>query len=1024
MTGQKKNRRQAKRREAHPVFCPPDAAGRSLVLRILGTICRLITIFCAAYGLSSLVLSAFFPSADMEPVMLVTFVTVLLVGIMCQHPIAAGFGSAILAGGIVYQLMNQPYSPVGYLHRVLGHGYNAVLDRLYKRGSYGVIQYKVKVPLGGIQAEFVQMFCGLVATLIAVIFVLCLVRRVRALPPAVISVALLVPLFMYNLTVTNMPVLLLIAGLSGVLILLAYDRCYRRADERDETSTMLFPDHRPPLPEGVTDRRQLRRERRELRRQARIERRERASMMTVEQELDDYFKVSKCPARKDGKKEDKKNKETLKEHKKRLAQLRAVRRHDRVTVQTRAAMGGFAGAAMSLLAVIILLIPAMTVDGSFRTIDSIDRRVEIYREYVTALLQGDEISVDMYEYLDDLKRTEPHSTTAEVLEFDNILLMSVGSQFYANLYLPSYVGVDYENGAWQHFSDEQYEQWRTLYGKEAMPSERMLLDFLLLMDYKTETDPVDYVSQYRNRSRYGYVSYMVSFERRNMNTSEALLPRVYSSNYGLLQYRSNEALELPFGNVFDGLCVGRGFEEEDVAYSLIAYVPIHTNTSAYVNRAQMIAKYNELYQHTEGYQAAQTYADFVYDTYLGDVNSPVIDAFITELMQEMAAEKLDVTGAADRNSLLPATYEARHQLTMEIIDKLVLENTYTREPSKPTDASLDGVENFLSVTNEGYCVQFASAAALVLREFGIPARYVEGYLASDFDLDIYGVYGSRYHTDLRDSDAHAWVEVWYDGVGWVTYETTPPYYVDMYGEDSETAGDLIGSGAAQRPTDPDVTPPDEPDPPVVDPIEPPDEPIVPPVIVPPVTGPGGSTIDWKAVIRVSLIGTGISAVLGLIVWLIVRMAVLAKRAENKRRKLAEDIIGGDETIFGEETARAEAARTLIRQTMSLLSIYGTPPEKGELKDDYARRLSFAYENVLGYPMEYSAELQNAMEREHVSKTNIGSLMEAIAAEEFGYGMTPEHMKQLAEFYLAMREHDKTYVKAWDRFKLHYINREL
>jgi hypothetical protein len=263
MTEQKKRRKAARRRVDRPVFCPPDAAGRSSILRILGTICRLVTIFCAAYGLSSLVLSAFFPSADMEPVLLVTFVVVMLVGAMRQHPITMAVGGVLMASGAVYYLISRPYGALGYLRRVFGHGYNAMIDRLYKRGSYGLLRYKVAVPSGGSQAEFVQAFCVLVATVIALLFVLCLIRRVRALWPSLISVLLLVPLFVYNLTVQNGPVLFLIVGISGVLILLAYDRCYRRVDERDTTSTMLFPDHRPPLPEGMTDARQLRRERRD-----------------------------------------------------------------------------------------------------------------------------------------------------------------------------------------------------------------------------------------------------------------------------------------------------------------------------------------------------------------------------------------------------------------------------------------------------------------------------------------------------------------------------------------------------------------------------------------------------------------------------------------------------------------------------------------------------------------------------------------------------------------------------------------
>ncbi|MBO5789639.1 MAG: hypothetical protein J6R40_00615, partial [Clostridia bacterium] len=151
---------------------------------------------------------------------------------------------------------------------------------------------------------------------------------------------------------------------------------------------------------------------------------------------------------------------------------------------------------------------------------------------------------------------------------------------------------------------------------------------------------------------------------------------------------------------------------------------------------------------------------------------------------------------------------------------------------------------------------------------------------------------------------------------------------------------------------------------------------------------------------------------------------LAKRAEQARQKLAKDILAESADIFADEASRAAAAQALVRQTMKLFSLYGTAPETGELKEEYARRLSFAYEDVLGYPMEYSGELQNAMTREHVSKTNIGSLLEAAAAEEFGYGMSPKKMKEMAQLYLTLREHDFKYLTRRQRLKLHYIKREL
>jgi hypothetical protein len=64
-----------------------------------------------------------------------------------------------------------------------------------------------------------------------------------------------------------------------------------------------------------------------------------------------------------------------------------------------------------------------------------------------------------------------------------------------------------------------------------------------------------------------------------------------------------------------------------------------------------------------------------------------------------------------------------------------------------------------------HCEYFASAAVLLLRSLGIPARYVTGFLAHEAE-------GGR--TTVRQRDAHAWAEAWLDGAGWVTVEATPP----------------------------------------------------------------------------------------------------------------------------------------------------------------------------------------------------------------------------------------------------------
>lgn len=82
-------------------------------------------------------------------------------------------------------------------------------------------------------------------------------------------------------------------------------------------------------------------------------------------------------------------------------------------------------------------------------------------------------------------------------------------------------------------------------------------------------------------------------------------------------------------------------------------------------------------------------------------------------------------------------------------------------------AGVDSVDDFLFVSHRGFCAQFASAAVVMLRTLGIPARLVTGYAHGDTT-------GDPGKTVFRASDAHAWIQVWYPGVGWVNSDPTPP----------------------------------------------------------------------------------------------------------------------------------------------------------------------------------------------------------------------------------------------------------
>ena len=74
---------------------------------------------------------------------------------------------------------------------------------------------------------------------------------------------------------------------------------------------------------------------------------------------------------------------------------------------------------------------------------------------------------------------------------------------------------------------------------------------------------------------------------------------------------------------------------------------------------------------------------------------------------------------------------------------------------------------FLEQSREGYCVHFATAAAVMYRALGIPARYASGYRVTVTEDSMV--------TDVTDQDTHAWAEVYLSGLGWIPVETTPGF---------------------------------------------------------------------------------------------------------------------------------------------------------------------------------------------------------------------------------------------------------
>jgi len=88
---------------------------------------------------------------------------------------------------------------------------------------------------------------------------------------------------------------------------------------------------------------------------------------------------------------------------------------------------------------------------------------------------------------------------------------------------------------------------------------------------------------------------------------------------------------------------------------------------------------------------------------------------------------------------------------------------YTLQPGRTS--SIDSVDTTLFDSKRGFCGHFASAYATMMRAAGVPARVVTGYLGGEWN-PVGG------YLIVRQSEAHAWTEIWLEGQGWTRIDPT------------------------------------------------------------------------------------------------------------------------------------------------------------------------------------------------------------------------------------------------------------
>ena len=1227
-----------------PIVCPPDRASMKWWVRLTGYICRVAVIFMAVFGLTFFMCDALrleqqelsVPAGFLA---LVCGAAVVLFTLMKMLRYGAIGGAVVLAGGMVI-LPILSGDAVQFFVKLVLTTKNVVLTRLYNLGYYGLGKYisELSYSTGFSAQTYLRIAFAFVGILLALAFVLSCLKRVNVWPPIIISVAVIGVICTYNIARSNWGVAMIIASYTGLIVMAVYDKIFvsGKGSTAFDNETVLFADEdRPQMPEGgltPEQARQMRRQKRKEFKEIKKKHKKEKSQVTVEEELADYFgssvKAKKVKTEKGVKK--------TAEQKQQDLQIRKVIKYDRAVKQAHAAHGGFAAFGAFVLAMLMLLPSALTVKSSFTTIPLIDEKMEEVREYVTALLMGDDPILDDLGYKNDKSNFLPHSTDATPRYYTGEEIMTLEMQSNLLVYLRGWIGTDYEDGAWLPADDDVFDRYRELYGNYLDPAE-ILFDYFYSVMYPDVVEDRNFLKNVNSKGNYGVTAMQIHIKRLETEDSLVYLPAHYRADddgraaraeyHGLYEYGTDVSLDdVTYVNYFDGLYTGRKFMDE-IEFSSIAYVTTMKKTNWYKEVAELIADFNAgyngaekaikkyadrklsgksaslddiveaifteppeelvsvalsedgttktivvrqengtveyIYDMTTGKQARRimhpdlveaidpetgnvvldengnpvmeeaamafrdlsfellfrevmttaqkrelanayywqyVYEQFVYDTYTDKADSKIIKELVNSIIDDNShiiekgydeetgesyeldlgidKEKFDI--AFERHSDNAESYELRHKLIMAIIDYMKENMTYTLTPTAAKDVSLDGVENFLSVTKEGYCVQYASALALMLRQVGIPARYVEGFVTGERYItqntrkeDVV----AKYTTTVRDRNEHSWVEVWYDGIGWVQYEATPVYYDDMY----VSGGD--GDGIAIRPWyDPEdaVTEEEE----LLD------------MLLSSIDSAsalimgtrerlktliGGKNIkqtldnieitveqyreqyneryafyeansgvqgyDSRAFVqsveqlqagfdsdvteglynqleqvtaleeanKLALIVAVVALIIVLIIIGLIMVARSAKFAEKRRMEKIDAIITN---AISDEHVR-ETAKWLSDTLAALLRACGSAPARGEFRNEYAMRLEKEYMDIFGVvQVDDTTTLDTPPVV--VSDTDFGEIFDAIAAEEFGDGMSVEQMQQVALFYKRIRMAAKTRINIFKRIVCHYI----
>ena len=231
---------------------------------------------------------------------------------------------------------------------------------------------------------------------------------------------------------------------------------------------------------------------------------------------------------------------------------------------------------------------------------------------------------------------------------------------------------------------------------------------------------------------------------------------------------------------YDGLFIIDKSKKDDIAIQEIVAEPIDTDVLFAANSPVAFGElpFRSLYTVNNSYYHSGHFTNNIKYLAYSDINYP--DSSELEKINNNYPDDIILKYAGpfavslDIEEFSYSFYDEnlnQYQIVKSVEQYLKNNLSYTRVLENSGDSP--PLDQFLFDGKQGHCEYFATAMTVILREMEIPSRLVTGFIGGEYNR-----IGEYYL--IRENDAHAWVEVFFPGSGWVTFDPTPGNDTDFY----------------------------------------------------------------------------------------------------------------------------------------------------------------------------------------------------------------------------------------------------